>query len=925
MEVTSNQKTALIETKFSAPRPSHKISLPCGLLPLLQQGKNRSLTLVKAAAGFGKTTILSAWKNKIVAENQKAAWLTLDQDDNDSLRFANYLIASLSEVLSEQIDELISLTNLGQISSTRMVLTSLINCINRNSEEITLFIDDYDKINNSQVHELTEFLLQHLPDNLHMVIACRAAPPIALSNLRAKDRLVEITTDEMRFNFDDTKRFFSESTNLELNIGEIRFLQDATEGWIAGLQMASIILSRRDKGNVIISDDFKRLFSGKSRFLSSYISENVMHLIPDEMKRFMLCTSILERLNGDLCNYVAETNDAEHKLEWIERENVFFQSIDDNNHWYRYHGLFTEFLQEQLNKHMADAIPALHMRAAEWFAAHDQWAEAVRHSIAGGRIDLATQWVQRCAMREVQDSRVQSFLSWVNKLPSEAVRHKPALYLAKAWALLLTIRVSDAEYIVNDITQLSQSNTIHLSADMQSELYDVRLAILAIKDDPIEAKKLSKICLERFINRQPPKRGESWVDSSTLNVLVFSHLKTGDTKKAREITNLVHKNIDRRVNLFTSSYSSVINSNIDLWEGDYCAAKNILKPALENAETIAGRRSVAASLVAAYIAQIYYEWNDLDAVEDLLADRMDIINEACYVDSVIAAYTSLARVYVQKNNFPLAHELLDHAEDIAQRHSWLRLFAACAVNRCRIYILQNKLVDARRAADKYAVIEKALHKQQANSETRHYSNLLKAYITIESEDYYAAESLLSSMLTEAKLLNKHYVCIHMMLLLTYVEEKINHRDKAMTYLQQAVDNAVPSDLIRLLADESRYIGNIITNEEFIRKNIRHKDYLDTVIKVCKDNSYSHINTSDGQLTSIDENELYGTLTSREKDILELVVQGLSNKEIARSLCVTAETIKWHLKNIYGKMGVNGRSAAAYHVLSRRESSALTQP
>jgi len=904
----------IIRTKFSPPRHSHQAVIPDRLSDRFAAKDTPTLSLVTAAAGFGKTTLLSAWRQSLLTEKHLVAWLTLDKDDNDIFRFTEYLVHSLFQCINLASSDNAGIGNFGRISSPKIIITSLINSIDNIEDEITLFIDDYENITNPEINDLLEFLLDHIPSNLHLIIASRSIPRIPLSGLRARNQLVEIHTEDMRFTISDTKRFFGLSNSLNLSVSEIRTLQDLTEGWVAGLQMAAIVLAKKGQHGQIIHRELSTLISGQSKSFSEYITENIMQLIPVEMQEFMLKTSILERLSADLCNAVTDDRHCQEKLEWIERENIFFQSLDEENHWFRYHSLFADFLKAELTKAFPDELHDLHLRAATWFAKHRQWPEAVRHSISADRIDLATEWIEQCAMHEVQDSRVQSFLAWANKLPREKVRTKPRLYLAMAWALLLTMRSAEALAIVNDIERQLKTGALELPPDMMFELFDVRLSILSIKDEPMEAVKLGQQSLDRFVNRPINPDGDSWVDESTLNCLVFCHLKSGDLEKARSITHLYQVARDDSRNLYTLSYKAVICSTIDLWQGDFSTAAELLEKALKICERQAGRRSAAASQAAGSLARVFYEWNEFSACEDLLANRLDVIDDTCYLDTVLNAYITLSRMYTHLGNYQNALLLLDRAEALGEKRGWLRLLAACAVDRIRILLLQNNITEAQRVRDKFNVIANALPKQMNNPETKHYSNLMNAYLMLEQGEYREADDLLGIMLNDLESLGHRYGFNHILLLFAAVKAFSNDTETAFSCLQKVFDFASSSRLIRLFVDEKKYIAPLLEDYAKSSHSVSHGDFFYEIYQLVCNPSKGEGEAEDKNACRDGELSPFEKLTDREIDILRLVVVGLPNKKIARDLCIAPETVKWHLKNIYSKMGVSGRSAAAYQAL-----------
>ncbi len=405
----------MIRTKLLPPRLTRVPVRRGPLMRLLEAGATRALTCIKAPAGFGKTTLLTLWRDELLAKRQAVAWLMLDQDDNDEVRFVDYVIAAFVEALGTPVGGTAESGGERRLSATTR-LTSLINWIDRFGQEVTLILDDYEKISSPVIHGLIEFLLIHIPRNLHVVIAGRIDPKLPVSALRARDQLVEIDADALRFDITDTQAFFADSVALALSADETQTIHDITEGWVVGLQIAALVLPRNTPSRNVFYP-----LPRHARALGEYLAENVLAQIDPDMVAFMLRTSVPDRLNGPLCAELTGFPDAAERLDWLVRHSMFVQPLDDEGEWFRYHGLFADFLRAQLKRAATEDIPALHLKAAQWFAEHALWSEAVRHAIAAGGMALATQCLERCSMDELRASRMRTFLDWVRQVPPEAV------------------------------------------------------------------------------------------------------------------------------------------------------------------------------------------------------------------------------------------------------------------------------------------------------------------------------------------------------------------------------------------------------------------------------------------------------------------------------------------------------------------------
>lgn len=425
----------------------------------------RKLTLIAAPAGFGKTTLLSDW----VARNQRpAAWVSLDENDNDCARFLTYVIAALRTLDPNLGSEALGLLEARQPPPAEAILTALINDIARTSQEFTLVLDDYHLIEVRAVHDAVTFLLDHLPTQLHLAVASRSDPPLPLARLRARGELTELRAADLRFAPDEAAAFLNQMMGLSLSAEAIAALEARTEGWIAGLQMAALSMQGRKD-----SASFVQAFTGSHRYIIDYLLEEVLQRQPEPVRDFLLHTSILEQLSGPLCAAVTEQADSGERLAALERSNLFVVPLDDQRQWYRYHQLFADVLRGRLCAEQPGRVPALHRRASEWYARHDLPTAAVRHALAAEDFEYAAHLIELAWPAVSRDRQDTVLRSWLKVLPDDQVQRRPVLCLYFAGALLtggdlpaVEARLRDAELWLNLGAEPSQpASGGHLVAD----------------------------------------------------------------------------------------------------------------------------------------------------------------------------------------------------------------------------------------------------------------------------------------------------------------------------------------------------------------------------------------------------------------------------------------------------------------------------
>src|SRR5215203_4762040 len=430
----------ILATKLYIPQP--KAVVRPRLIERLNEGLHRRLILVCAPAGFGKTTLISEW---VATLPRSAAWLSLDEVDDDPARFLAYLVAALRTIAPNMGEGVLGALRSPQPPPTESILTALLNEMASLAEDLVLVLDDYHVIDATAVDHALTFLLEHLPPRMHLVIATREDPNLPIARLRARGQLGELRAAELRFTPTEAAEFLEGAMGLRLSAEEMAALEDRTEGWIAGLQLAALSMRRReDVGGFI------RAFAGDNRYVLDYLAEEVLGRQPERIRSFLLSTSILERLSGPLCEAVTGQEDGGRMLEILERGNFFVVPLDDRRHWYRYHHLFADVLHAHLMAEHPDLIPALHRRASEWYERNGSSADAIRHALAAEDFGRAADLVE-LAVPEMRRSRQEAaLLGWFEALPDELLRVRPVLSVHYAGTLLQSGRLEGVEDRLRD-------------------------------------------------------------------------------------------------------------------------------------------------------------------------------------------------------------------------------------------------------------------------------------------------------------------------------------------------------------------------------------------------------------------------------------------------------------------------------------------
>lgn len=421
---------ALLETKLHVPRRrGGSVDRP-RLLRRLEH--TAALTLVSAPAGFGKSTLLTEWRSSPAVNGSATAWLSLDERDNEPAAFLRYVVAAVQKATPGVGDTTLSLLESGGVPADA-VLAPLLNELVDLDREVVVVLDDYHVIDTPEIHEAVAFLIDNLPAHVQLVISSRTDPPLALARLRARGELVEIRAADLRFTPDEAGAYLTESMGVELDAGDVRALEARTEGWIAALQLAA--LSMQDRDDV---SDFIRNFTGDDRFVVDYLAEEVLERQPEDVRAFLLQTSVLTRMTGPLCDAVTDGHGGTATLEALDRANLFLVPLDDRRQWYRYHHLFGDVLRARLLGERPEQVPELHRRASAWHEEHGDRREAITHALVAEDFPWAAQLIELAAP-EMRYTRQEATLRrWLEALPSELFESRPVLMLTLVGARMGT-------------------------------------------------------------------------------------------------------------------------------------------------------------------------------------------------------------------------------------------------------------------------------------------------------------------------------------------------------------------------------------------------------------------------------------------------------------------------------------------------------
>jgi LuxR family transcriptional regulator, maltose regulon positive regulatory protein len=894
----------LLATKLRQPRPRHQLVRRNVLIERLNQATASTLTLVSAPAGFGKTTLLADW---LASTNIPVAWLSLDAQDDEPLRFFTYFIAALQTLHPSVGKAALTLLHGSSPSQFQTVIVLLANDLLTNfTGDFVLVLDDYHFINAKEIQQTLGFLLEHVPPQMRLIIVTRADPPLPLARLRARGQLNEIRVNDLRFAGSEAETFLHNTMKLELSPEQIEILQNRTEGWIAGLQFAALSLRGRSD-----TSEFLQAFSGSHRFVLDYLSGEVFFRQPLAVQNFLLFTSILERLSSSLCNALTGQEDGQDSLESLERGNMFVIPLDDERHWYRYHHLFADMLQSRLKQVNPALVGQLHERASRWCEEHNLVIEAIRHAFAIPDVERVAQLIEQTEKSQNVLTQAQ-LLSWLDALPQTLVRSRPLLCVIHA--RLLQIHRANPKVIeawLNDAEQALE-NYSEDKAFVVSRVAYYR-AVLALYVGNIARC----VTLARQLLATLPAESNNWY-LQTLILTARDFLLSGDvtTKTEQPLNEMVE--LTRTANLPAKFSVFYLLARFQTMQGRLGSAATTYQSLVEQIGQNELRALVGGAAYFFGMGNIYREWNDLAKAEELLVGGLEIVrnNWGISADILTLGYIALADLYRARNAYQQAHSLLDEFLQLARQREFVPLLLDWVkAAQIRLALAQGQLVEAIAWAETNRLPEVYEPDYQREQE---YLTLVRVRIAQGRE--HSSGTFLDQALTsldrlqqEAESKRRWQSVLEILILRSLALDAKQANLEVLNTLEQALKLAEPAGYVRLFLDEGKPMLKLLSRLQ--SRRTQPSAYLAKLLEVgnFQEPTASPPSSVSGQTLYLPNFQaLPEPLSERELEILRLIAQGVSNATIAEQLVIEVSTVKRHVSNILGKLSVANRTQAVAH-------------
>ncbi|HVU69725.1 MAG TPA: LuxR C-terminal-related transcriptional regulator [Ktedonobacteraceae bacterium] len=910
-------KELLLATKLRVPRlPVQHVPRP-RLVKLLEKSAAGSLTLVAAPAGSGKTTLLAEWAR---ATSLPVAWLALESADNEPRRLLSYLQASLQTLDARLGQHVETLPDLPSSADYQRVLSALINdVLVYISGDAVLVLDDYHALEDDAVHDLFIFWLEHAPEHLHLVLGTRVDPPLPLSRLRARGRLSEIHADVLRFAGEEVAAFL-QAMDLQLGAGALDNLEQRTEGWIAGVQLAALALRGCSDPEALLSS-----FHGNHRFIREYISDEILVRQTPQVRTFLLRTSILERLNGALCDAVMEQEGSQAVLEELRRANLFVSALDETGEWYRYHALFAESLRHQLEQREPEQLPALYMRASGWFASHNMLYEACECALQAGDFAHAASLLERLANKMIGRVEFTTLRRWLALLPEEIIANRPILRVAATW-LSLTEDDGHPALLEKAIATLQQSFDERAIESRDAEWMEAQanLNFIRIMQALGNNRTDEAIELAQQTLRALPEHATSTRRLAELCIQLAqsaAYRIQGNLAAAEEMLVKASESLQQREFHFLNLVALV--SLIEMYEAQGALAKldRLYRQLLQMLRTTREMLPEMTIWIAAGYARLMLEWNRLDEADEYIrmaevAARGIEIIELTLSFRLIQIWISHVRGREQE-----VRTLLREMDEDMARLPPQAIHELEMQTRVRILLRQGQLDEAiRRVRACGPAYDDAWQEPPDERVFARYLSLARVLIAQARAAPQEAHLIQALELLDRLRLSYEKAgftgrVIEILVLTALALQAQGETSRALTILGQAVSQAEPGGFIRLFVDEGQPLARLLTR--LLAQKPPYAAYIRTLLAAyAPESELQQLAAPRPAAAGLAE-----TLSAREREVLALLANGSSNQEIAARLVIAPNTAKRHVKNILGKLAASNRTQA---VARAREAGLLTQ-
>lgn len=849
------------------------------------------LALIAAPAGYGKTTLALSWLEQLPASELSVAWLSLDERDDQVDRLLLYMISAVKSVVAELGPALVgSMTNLQQAELNNSFFM-FVNAIAAHGERIVFVLDDAHHLQSPEVLDMLADLVDHAPDNLCIVATCRQEPDLPLPRWQARATMTHISANDLRFGGEEAAAFLAQTMGLELDDNEVEQLLRQTEGWIVGLQLAAISVQQGSHAAEIVSN-----FGSQERLIVDYLTTEVLAQQTEDVRQFLLTTSVLDRLCAPLCQRLVPGTDAQRMLEQLDRGNLFLVPQDRQRRWYRYHQLFADLLKNRLAQtRPPEEVGELHRTAASWFEMQGMADEAIRHAVAAGDMERAAQMVAALPMHTLwEEGGAILVTGWLKQLPDEAVDMHPRALALGAGALLLQ---GEAPQALALLERLAQHDAL------AAEHALLKAIIIRNEGRYEEAREMILAIVAALEDREPMLHMLARLQ------LAVIHADLGQLVEARSYSRSVRVEAAKggRSLLIPWLQATQLETLAGLMQGELVPAERLAR---ETRQAVAESSDVSTPMIGLLdgaLGSIYYQWNDIGKAERCFLEAIKWYERTGISDLLFAAGFGMAEIALLRSDHQEVGRWLDKFRALVDRVDMPALYDLTSALGATLQSRMGNIVAATQWAD-----ASGLSFQDRPSYRRASIYLCLAQVRLAEDQRLGSPADAGQFLALLEYLLALYVAaghrlnqIECYLFIAMLHQLSGEIDPAIEAVGKALDAANPGFLQRLFLDRGAPMRQLL--EEASNRQISQRQVRRLLMAFASEEQQRA--TPDAKSGGFGDG-LPDPLTERETQVLALILKGLTNKEIGDQLVISNNTVRSHIKNVYGKLGVRNRVEAA---------------
>ncbi|MCP5467741.1 MAG: winged helix-turn-helix transcriptional regulator [Deltaproteobacteria bacterium] len=910
-----------LKTKLFPPLERQKHLLRSALQINADEAKNLRLYFVNAPAGYGKSNLLIQWKTHLEQAGFKTAWLSLDSHDNDVTVLVEYLLASLAGIDNSIGKKARAAYQSGSLTTAFPLLESLLNDLEEVSEPIALFWDDFHYIQEPECLSMIEFFIKHLPKQITLIIASRENAQIDLSRYLLSEQLKTVSAKNLRFTHSEIQEFFSKLKHIELSETALNIIENKSEGWIAALQLLSLLLQKGYDAQQIISN-----FSGANRMLSDYLAKAVLDSLEIDVRNFLIKLSQLDRFCADLAANVTGENQAQQYLEDLESDNIFLIPLDSNRTWYRFHHLFRDFLHHQLKLSFPQELPRLALSAAHWFKAQNLGEEAIQQALQSEDPQLAVHLINEFIMMIHRQGHYYSVTHWLEQLPPAVYENNPIVRMTYANALIYCSRLEKAAKELQAAKSIIQNlEKQHLLEEPERSFILTVFGIIQcmyamFRDD----YKNWRAPIEQIFNKCSGQL-DTHIEASICVHLAIACSLSYDFKLGESLIKKIKKAVLEVSTPYVKAMSVSVDAQIQVAQGKL---QKIIAD-IEEANTVTSEQLQfdphSGSILFAQGAEIYYELGEIKKAESYIKNCIDKLEIYGLVNPTKSAYRALARLWYFEGKLQLADSILCEGEELGQQRQTPRLTYTLAAERIAMHLREGNLEKAQSIDSEYS-LSRGEFKIPEGME--HIFTELSELTQVRLLRFQAKHSTALQILSKIEQRVEKQGRLDMKLRLKIIKSDLllqqKQKSQGLELLQEALNLAATEGYVTVFWEEApkqqKHIFALLDQNNTPHNKLYHQRFFSVFNRKNTQNKLTAAAKEVSNLESFSESSLssdehfsdfglFDPLTKRELEIIEHLESDLTNQEIAQKLFISVGTLKWHLNNIYSKLGVRQRSGA----------------